>query len=428
MNRKLFHIPVAILIALCLTVGQVAGQGSRSGENTPSQGVVSIDAIVNSRISYQGVLREDEQPVTGTRNMIFDFYANNNCTGAAGLSVTKNNVQVTDGLFSVSLDVTHSLFNGTGLWLRVRVDGAVLSCEEVLAVPYALSLRPGADSIATLANDSIFYAWNTATSGSSYGVSATSSSSSGRAIYGNASAGSGITYGGYFETGSSSGRGVYGYASSTTGNTNGVRGRSTAPEGAGVYGYAHSNSGGRVGVFGDVNGTGYGLSTYDHLYVGGSCTGCTMVFIARNADQDTLRLGDIVAISGVGPMLQGHTTPVLEVRRATASDLHVLGVVFSRGEFYAAADGQPGNGDSIQPVGGDAAAGDYLLVVTEGLAQVRVASTSTYLKPGQRLAVGSQVGVAAPVSVSTEPSLIFAYAAESQPDENDLLWAMVGSR
>jgi hypothetical protein len=96
----------------------------------------------------------------------------------------------------------------------------------------------------------------------------------------------------------------------------------------------------RKGVYGTVQGTGYGLSTPDNLYVGGSCTNCTIAFIACNAGRDTLKPGDVVAVSGVGPLLQGHTTPVIQVRRATGSDPRVLGVVATRGEFYAASADQ----------------------------------------------------------------------------------------
>jgi hypothetical protein len=53
-------------------------------------------------------------------------------------------VQVTNGLFSVDLDVTHGHFNGQGLWLEVEVGGTRIGCQEILPVPYALSLRPGA--------------------------------------------------------------------------------------------------------------------------------------------------------------------------------------------------------------------------------------------------------------------------------------------
>ena len=133
-----------------------------------------------------------------------------------------------------------------------------------------------------------------------------------------------------------------------------------------MCGRANADSGSRYGVGGSVEGTGYGLCTYDDLNVGGSCTGCTMAFLAHNTSLETFLVGDVVAVEGVGAVLQGHTAPVLEVRRATRGNVAVLGVVYCRGELYAASGDQPGeDGDSVQPVEGNVAPDDYLLVVTD---------------------------------------------------------------
>ncbi len=123
MNRKFFTTTLITLLALLLIVGGVTAQdpgpegesqlpGTHSGSDA---GNVSIAATVNSRISYQGVLKEDGSPVAGTRDMIFQFYTQDDCSGTPVESVTKNGVQVTDGLFDVGLDVTHDDFNGQGL-------------------------------------------------------------------------------------------------------------------------------------------------------------------------------------------------------------------------------------------------------------------------------------------------------------------------
>jgi hypothetical protein len=97
---------------------------------------------------------------------------------------------------------------------------------------------------------------------------------------------------------------------------------------------------------------------------------CNLVHFARNTSQGTLRVGDVVAVSGVGPVLAEHAAPILQMRQATASDASVLGVVYCRGEFHAASGGERSSDDSVQPVEGDVAPGDYLLVVANGLAQV----------------------------------------------------------
>ena len=135
------------LVSLSVTLGMLTlvwAIGSALAQGPEPRGDTSTAATVNSRISYQGVLTEGGTPVNGSRKMVFDFYDNDTCSGVAVLQVIKDNVPVTDGLFSVELDVTHGAFWGQGLWLEVEVDGTSVGCKEILPVPYALSLRPGA--------------------------------------------------------------------------------------------------------------------------------------------------------------------------------------------------------------------------------------------------------------------------------------------
>lgn len=145
MKRKLILTgSIIAALVLALAVGLTWAQGPEPpGESIQPQDV-SIEATVNSRISYQGVLKEGGQPVNGTRNMVFKFYTTSDCTGTPVQTVTRDNVQVTNGLFTVALDVNQSNFNGQGLWMAVEVGTTRVGCQEILPVPYALSLRPGA--------------------------------------------------------------------------------------------------------------------------------------------------------------------------------------------------------------------------------------------------------------------------------------------
>ena len=55
---------------------------------------------------------------------------------------------VVDGLVDLILDVDPTVINGQALWLEVSVDGQTLAPrQELLPVPYALSVRPGASII-----------------------------------------------------------------------------------------------------------------------------------------------------------------------------------------------------------------------------------------------------------------------------------------
>lgn len=137
-------IIVAVAL-LALAVGLTRAQGPEPPEEGGQPQDVSIAATVSSKFSYQGVLKEGGVPVTGSRNMTFRLYSDSSCTTQVGSDIVKTGIQVTNGLFSVDLSVTHSDFNGQGLWLKVLVGGTDLGmCQEILPVPYALSLVPGA--------------------------------------------------------------------------------------------------------------------------------------------------------------------------------------------------------------------------------------------------------------------------------------------
>lgn len=230
MVRKGFALGVALvalLVILWATGGVVAGSPSEG-----PGGDVSIAATVSSKISYQGVLKENGSPVTGSRDMTFRLYSDSGCTTQVGSDIVKSGVQVTNGLFSVDLAVTQSHFNGQGLWLEVEVGGTKIGCQEILPVPYALSLRPGAIISGTC--------------GDTASINADNWASGGTGVSGRALATSGTTYGVLGQSDSTAGTGVYGYATAESGTTYGVYGRAdNSTGGVGVYGI-----GGGVGVYG----------------------------------------------------------------------------------------------------------------------------------------------------------------------------------
>jgi len=141
-------ISIAITLLFCLLFlainGAIAQERPPDGRAQGTGGDVSVAAAVNSRISYQGVLEEDGSPVNGTRDFTFDFFTNDTCSGVAVYNLAKSGVAVEDGFFDVDVEVPHGVFHGEGVWMEVTVDSTVFDCEEILPVPYALSLRPGA--------------------------------------------------------------------------------------------------------------------------------------------------------------------------------------------------------------------------------------------------------------------------------------------
>jgi len=287
---------------VALTAGVAQAQAPAGSEETLAGGA----SPVAGKISYQGVLKEDGIPVTGTRDMVFRLYSNSACTTQVGGDITKPDVQITNGLFSTELGVPTTHFDGQALWLRPLVEGTALGCQELLPVPYALSLKPGTvvrsgstyGSLATLEivspgppvvafsvglrGEGDWGVYGTSTDG----IGARGTSNTGTGVYGSAGASTGETYGVYglaqspdgyggrFEnraTGgvaygvyatSDSGTGIYGegpttgvsgYASAASGAAYGVLGRSYSTSGVGVYGLALR---GGHGVYAESRATG----------------------------------------------------------------------------------------------------------------------------------------------------------------------------
>ncbi len=109
-------------------------------------GTVSIPRAIN----YQGRLTDEAgKPVSGTRDMVFRFYAER-VGGTPVWEEGQAGVTVADGLFNVILGSANpitSLPAGPECWLEVVVQGQVISPRvRLVSVPYAF----GADDAANL--------------------------------------------------------------------------------------------------------------------------------------------------------------------------------------------------------------------------------------------------------------------------------------
>jgi len=323
MKRQRIFVSVlalGLLLALAVGLSQAQGPEPPEGEMQP-QGEVSIAATVSSKFSYQGVLRENGSPVTGSRDMTFRLYSEDTCTTQVGSDIVINGVQVSDGLFNVELDVTHSDFNGQGLWLEVEVGGTKIGCQEILAVPYALSLRPGATISDTV--DGILHVRSTGTGDSDAffayaggtGEAVSGYATDGYGVYGQSDSNYGV------RAYSSSGVGLYASSGSDTGvwgvsngGWAGVDGRNTT--GAGVYGYSSSADGvygyaladTKSGVYGYNAGSGYGV-------FGRGATGVGVFGEASAADKS----GTVGWNTGSGNGVYGYSNTGVGVRAVSAS-------------------------------------------------------------------------------------------------------------
>ncbi len=134
MRMRKGTVVLAVFIAAIIALAGITQAVDEAGNFfDPAAG-----SAVPSKMSYQGFYTENGSPVTGTRNMVFKIFTNSTCTGSPLQTMTKNNTQVADGLFTAILDVTAANFNGQGLWLRVEVNSAALGCAEIIPAPYAL--------------------------------------------------------------------------------------------------------------------------------------------------------------------------------------------------------------------------------------------------------------------------------------------------
>jgi len=171
-------------------------------------------------------------------------------------------VPVANGLFNVELDVDPGDFNGQELWLVVFVDGeALLPRQQILPVPYALSLRPGAqiegdgaDPVTTVINHGLGAAIRA--QGAAVGIEATGMTGiEGEGDVGVRGSGPVGVWGQ-----SAIGPGVYGQSDSTS------------PGIAGVYGLGAASSGLSIsqeaGVLGDAAG-GFGVAGLSNNSYGG---------------------------------------------------------------------------------------------------------------------------------------------------------------
>ncbi len=200
---------VSLGLLLALAIGPAYGQGRPESQgHLGPEGDYGLDAAVSSTITYQGMLLEDGHPVQGSRDMVFRFYTGAGCLPPLGATVSMPGVGVQGGVFTVHLPATEDYFAGQGVWLEVEVEGTAIGCHEILPVPYALSLRPGAQIAGEQAGSDTLLARNTATSGASYGLFAITDSSGGIGAMGMATATGGGAYGLFGLSNSAAGAGV----------------------------------------------------------------------------------------------------------------------------------------------------------------------------------------------------------------------------
>jgi hypothetical protein len=250
------------------------------------------------------------------------------------------------------------------------------------------------------------------------------------------------------------GTGVFGQHNNASGTKPGVEGRTysesdyatgvlgavypSAPGAwsAGVRGINKGTGGEGIGVYGEQEGSGWGVYGksasgfagyfYGDVRVIGSCVGCVMAYIGLNDGPDALEVGDLVAVSGVSDPLAGATAPLLRVQRASADNAGALvGVVQSRGRL-AGTQGDPGQEiDNVVAAEGPAAPGDYVFVAVQGLVQVKVEAEGGAIQAGETLVLAGSPGGHAARVLEGNKRLHVGRAMEGLERGAGLIWVMV---
>jgi len=217
---------------------------------------VQANAQSSSAFNFQGLLNNGGTAIADTCDMgfsLWDSLAGGTMVGSNSLS----NVEVSNGLFNVTLDFGTSTFTGDDRWLEVSVQcstdvvGTVLSPRlPVLPVPqalYASAAAPGnsldaadgnpVDAVFVDADGQVGIGWPTALTTPQFALQVQHGAGTGTvpadqtAIFGNSASGYGVV--GFSKGGAQAG--VWGSNSATSGDARGVWGRTTNASGSGVY-------------------------------------------------------------------------------------------------------------------------------------------------------------------------------------------------
>jgi hypothetical protein len=440
-GKQLLGSGVAAALVLVLMAGLALAQAP---EGTP----------LGTAFTYQGQLKSNDVPYTGACDIKFALY--DALTGGTQVGIlTKTNVAVDEGFFTVQLDYGAGKFTGDARWLEMSVrcpagsgTYTLLSPRQALtAAPAALSLAlpfsaqgVSSSALVSVANGGTgpaaqFVSWFN--DGLLVGYAGDDGVHMERAeddgvFVGNAG-GDGLS------VGYAGGSGVY--VAYTDGS--GVYVDDAVANGVYVgfaYDGVHVNDAWDDGVYantGDVDHE-WGFYTPDRIYAGyGLASGGPSMIVAQNGDRAPLEAGDVVVVSGVGTPFAGSDFPAPQVRRAGAGGAAVAGVVYAR--FVAEEqveeverDGQVEQRTSLhsRSTEGPVAPGEYLLLVVLGAAQVRASTEAGGIAAGDLLAVAGE-GQAAPMGAAGYvPGSLVGTAMEAleAAEGSGLIWVLVNPR
>jgi hypothetical protein len=211
---------IIVIVLLSMSVGWAQAQVGDTGEDGQPQRANEVAAILEDAIPIQGRLTDSTgAPLTGDHSVTFSIYD----AAVAGIllcSTNYNPLAMTNGLFNATVNgCTDNEISGNQLYLGVQVDAdaEMTPRQPIYAVPYARSLRPGADIGGEVSGLSTLALYNTSTTNNSKGLYSIAEGNSGITfgVYGRAWSPDG--YGGYFDNTGAAGVGLFARAGDDNG-------------------------------------------------------------------------------------------------------------------------------------------------------------------------------------------------------------------
>lgn len=162
-----------------------------------------------------------------------------------------------------------------------------------------------------------------------------------------------------------------------------------------------------------------------------ACSGCTQLNFGVNTGSETLRRGDVVAVTGVQASSFDGVNVLLELSLAQDGQ-GVIGVVQGQARQASYADAVTGRVTRrLLPGSGVCRPGDPVTIVTYGLAQVNV-DASQPVQAGQRLTAAGDSGLARPLRTVevegvrlAESRATIGIALEDSKEGERLIWMLV---
>jgi len=242
-NRLIATIAAGLGVVALIPVATALGDGNDDGQGATIEAVTAL----GTGFTYQGRLTDAGNPANGTYDIRFILWDADTGGAQVGATQSKEDVVVTNGLFTVDLDFGASAFNGDARWVEIAVRaGASTGVHTVLSPRQAVSPAPYALFAKAAGGIAVpFAATGTLAGSGTTGLFTVTQTGTGVAIAGNRTSTDAAVFPGVLGTNSGAGAGVQG-ESTYTGAGVGVRGIAV---GAGSVGGEFS---GEIGI--DVDG------------------------------------------------------------------------------------------------------------------------------------------------------------------------------